>query len=104
MIEELAKLIPQEREIMLTAGHQLSLEERQSIAKHMLDRGTDREIVKQCTKLSDKKLSQISSNKAESTPPLHILEVVPNTDQLVQAKVSKWQRPVVALYENTILC
>ena len=88
VIEELAEVIPQEREIMLTAGQQLiqqgMCENAQQIAKCMLDCRIDREIVKECRELSDEELSQISSNRATSSPSLHTLEVTPTANLLAQ--------------------
>ena len=88
MIEELAEVIPREREITLTAGQQLiqqgMREEAQQIAKRMMDCRIDCEIVKQCTELSEEELSQISSNRATSSPSLHTLEVTPTANLLAQ--------------------
>ncbi|MEW9810250.1 MAG: Rpn family recombination-promoting nuclease/putative transposase (plasmid) [Candidatus Symbiodolus clandestinus] len=67
VIDELSQVLPQERDIMLSAGQRLrqegmqqaKQEERQTIARNMLAEGADLQFVKRTTHLSDEELSHL---------------------------------------------
>jgi predicted transposase YdaD len=70
VLKELAEMIPQERDIMLTAGEQLiqqsRLEERQSIARSMLAEGVNPQLIKRVTHFSDEELARLAPNRMNS--------------------------------------
>lgn len=67
VIDELSQVLPQERDIMLSAGQQLRQEgrqegmqqERQAIAKNLLAAGVTLDLVEQTTQLSKEELSRL---------------------------------------------